>query len=94
MDASKIRITTLACAAVLAGCAMQGFTPEESALAGAAVRNDVALQTIDPAAGQRPVAPPPADAKKTVATLDRYRKDQGKVVQDSSLIKDVGGSQE
>lgn len=93
MDARNPTLTTLLCASLLAGCAMQGFTPEESAAAGAAVRANVAQQTIDPAAGQQATTPPPADAKKTVAALERYRKDDGKV-KDDTLIKGVGGSEE
>lgn len=93
MDARNKTLVPLLCAAALAGCAMQGFTPEESALAGASVRENVARQVIDPTAGQQATTTPPADARKTTAALDRYRKDDGKV-KDDTLIKDVGGGEE
>jgi hypothetical protein len=86
MDTSNTRLYALICCAALSGCAMQGFTPEETAIAGAAVRSNVAQQTIDPAAGQQPTNAAPTDAAKTVAAIERYRKDDGKVVQDDSLI--------
>lgn len=94
MDTRNARLITLLATAAAAGCAMQGFTAKELEIAGAAVRTNVAQQTLDPAAGQKPTAVTPTDAAKTVATLDRYRKDDGKVVQDDSLIKDVSGGGE
>ena len=60
---------------------------------GAALRENVAQQTLDPTAGQRPTAATPTDATKVVKAIDRYRKDDGKVA-DDTLIKNVTGGGE
>lgn len=93
MNTKTAAPAALLLATALAGCAAQMYTAEEQAVVGDALRADVALQTIDPAAGLKPLPPTPTDAQKMQAGVERYRKDDGKV-EDESLIKDVAGSEE
>lgn len=93
MNARPARTTLLLLAAGLAGCASQIYSPEERAAFGDAQRALIAAQAIDPTAGLAPRPPTPADAKKMQAGIERYRKDDGKV-DDDTLIKDVAGGEE
>lgn len=66
-------LTTLAAALLLAGCAGPSVAPEYDARFGSAVRQAVALQTLNPGAGTDTAAPAALDAQAARNALVRQR---------------------
>ena len=74
MVAKSLLITTAGMVLLVAGCAERHAEPIAFAPHGAAVRNNLAAQIVDPTPSLE--APGPMDADRALLALERYRTDE------------------